>query len=49
MCVRTDMDGFNKRELVLYQLKWMAIYFGSALVIMIVLPFTIDWACIFAD
>jgi hypothetical protein len=38
------MDGFNKRDLVLYQLKWMAIYFGSAFVVMILLPFPIDWA-----
>jgi hypothetical protein len=38
------MDGFNKREPVLYQLKWMAIYFGSALVVMILLPFPIDWS-----
>lgn len=38
------MDGFKKRDLVLYQLKWMAIYFGSAFVVMILLPFPIDWA-----
>ena len=38
------MDDFDKRNLVLYQLKWMAIYFGSAFVIMILLPFPIDCA-----
>jgi hypothetical protein len=38
------MDDFNKKELILYQLKWMAIYLGSAFVIMILLPFPIDWA-----
>jgi hypothetical protein len=38
------MDGFNKKQLILYQLKWMAIYFGTAFVIMILLPFPIDLA-----
>lgn len=41
----TDMDGFlNKKDFVLYQLKWIAIYMGSALAIMILLPFPIDLA-----
>lgn len=36
------MDNFNNRDLIFYQLKWIAIYFGSAFVIMILLPFRID-------
>jgi hypothetical protein len=38
------MNGFNKKQLMLYQSKWMAIYFGTAFVIMIFLPFPIDLA-----
>ena len=34
----------TKKELVLYQLKWLAIYLGSAFLISILLPFPIDWA-----
>jgi hypothetical protein len=38
------MDGFNKKDFVFYQLKWMAIYIGCAFAIMILLPFPIDLA-----
>lgn len=38
------MDSFNKKDLVLYQLKWLAIYLGCAFVISFLLPFPIDWA-----
>ena len=38
------MDSFNKKELVLYELKWLPIYIGSAFVISILLPFPVDWA-----
>ena len=36
------MDGFNKKQLFLDQLKWMAIYLGITFVIMILLPFPVD-------
>ena len=39
-----DMDGHNKKQLFLDQLKWMAIYLGISFVIMILLPFPIDLA-----
>ena len=38
------MDGHNKKQLFLDQLKWMAIYLGISIVIMILLPFPIDLA-----
>jgi hypothetical protein len=38
------MDGFNKKQLILYQIEWMVIYLGLAFVIMILLPFPIDFA-----
>lgn len=37
------MNTFDKRKLVLDQLKWLAIYLGIAFVIAILLPFPIDW------
>ena len=37
------MDAFDKRKLVLDQLRWLAVYMGSAFVISILLPFPIDW------
>jgi hypothetical protein len=38
------MDGHNKKQLFLDQLKWMTIYLGISFVIMILLPFPIDLA-----
>ena len=37
------MNAFDKRKLVLDQLKWLAVYLGIAFVIAILLPFPIDW------
>jgi hypothetical protein len=37
------MNAFDKRKLVLDQLKWLAVYMGIAFVIAILLPFPIDW------
>jgi hypothetical protein len=37
------MNGFNKKQLMLDQLKWMGIYLGIGFVIMILLPFPIDF------
>ncbi|MGH9965634.1 MAG: hypothetical protein ACRD5E_12510 [Nitrososphaeraceae archaeon] len=37
------MNAFDKRKLVLNQLKWLAVYMGSAFVISILFPFPIDW------
>lgn len=37
------MNAFDKRKLVLNQLKWLAVYIGSAFVISILFPFPIDW------
>ena len=37
------MNVFDKRKLVLDQLKWLAVYMGIAFVIAILLPFPIDW------
>lgn len=37
------MTAFDKRKLVLDQLKWLAVYMGIAFVIAILLPFPIDW------
>lgn len=39
----THMNGFNKKQLMLDQLKWMGIYLGIGFVIMILLPFPIDF------
>jgi hypothetical protein len=36
------MDGYNKKQLFLDQLIWIAIYLGITSVIMILLPFPID-------
>jgi hypothetical protein len=37
------MNDFDKRKLVLDQLKWLAVYMGIAFVIAILLPFPVDW------
>jgi hypothetical protein len=37
------MNSFDNRKLVLDQLKWLAVYMGSAFVISILFPFPIDW------
>ena len=37
------MNNFDKRKLVLDQLKWLAVYMGIAFVIAILLPFPVDW------
>lgn len=37
------MNAFDKGKLVLNQLKWLAVYIGSAFVISILFPFPIDW------
>jgi hypothetical protein len=37
------MNDFDKRKLVLDQLKWLAVYMGIAFLIAILLPFPIDW------
>jgi hypothetical protein len=37
------MNAFDKRKLVLDQLKWLAVYMGIVFVIAILLPFPIDW------
>jgi hypothetical protein len=37
------MNAFDKRKLVVDQLKWLAVYLGIAFVIAILLPFPIDW------
>jgi hypothetical protein len=37
------MNAFDKRKLVLDQLKWLAVYMGIAFVITILLPFPVDW------
>jgi hypothetical protein len=39
----TDMNDFDKRKLILDQLKWLAVYMGIAFVIAILLPFPVDW------
>jgi hypothetical protein len=44
MCVTLGYGQFQQKRPCVYQLKWMAIYFGSAFVIMILLPFPINWA-----
>jgi hypothetical protein len=36
------MNNFDKRKLVLDQLKWLAVYMGIAFVIAIFLPFPVD-------
>lgn len=38
-----DMNDFDKRKLILDQLKWLAVYMGIAFVIAILLPFPVDW------
>ena len=37
------MNNFDKRKLVLDQLRWLAVYMGIAFVIAILLPFPVDW------
>ena len=37
------MNDFDKKKLVLDQLKWLAVYMGIAFVIAILLPFPVDW------
>jgi hypothetical protein len=37
------MNDFDKRKLILDQLKWLAVYMGIAFVIAILLPFPVDW------
>lgn len=41
---RLTMNAFNRKQFILDQLKWMAIYWGITFVIMILLPFPIDFA-----
>ena len=38
------MRDFDRKQLVLYQLKWTAIYFTVAFIIMLFLPFPADLA-----
>jgi hypothetical protein len=38
-----EMNDFDKRKLILDQLKWLAVYMGIVFVIVILLPFPVDW------
>ena len=37
------MENLNKKQLAIYQLKWAAIYMAVTVVIMLFLPFPIDF------
>ena len=37
------MEDLNKKQLAIYQLKWLAIYMAVTVIIMLVLPFPADF------